>query len=338
MATINTTDPKPGFVYDQVADTWYPILGVAPASELSRWAKTVSGGQTSVSGLDDYGNTLSYEPGLEQVFLNGVQLVRSADYTASTGNSITGFSPALAANDVVVVIGLTGSLIEKTNAILVTQMNAKGDLLVGSAADAVGTLTAATTNGYVLYTNSATATGLEWAAAPVSYSAPTIGSTAITSGATVTTIAGLTLTSPTINTGTLSSPVFTAPEETVNVTGTAFATGTNNIDTSTAGVWFFNSNATANGTLNFRASSGATLNSILGVGQSITIGVLIQNGSTAYYPTTFQIDGNAVTPRWQGGSAPTAGNASSTDIYAFNIIKTAATPTYSVFASQTKFA
>ena len=335
MATINTTDPKPGFVYDSVADTWYPILGVAPASTLSRWTKTASGGETSLSGLDNSGNTLSYEPGLEQVYLNGVQLVRGDDYTATTGNSITGLSPALAASDIVVVLGLTASTIEKTDAILVTQMNAKGDLVVASAADAVATLSVAATNGYVLTSNSGAANGVEWAAG---YSQPTIGSTAITSGATVTTIAGLTLTSPTANTPTINYPVIKSPEEVVNVTGTAFATGTNNIDFNTAGVWFFNSNSTANGTLNFRGDGSTTLNSLLAVGQSATIGILIQNGSTAYYPNVIQIDGSSVTPKWQGGTAPSAGNASSTDIYAFNIIKTAATPTYSVFASQTKFA
>jgi hypothetical protein len=62
------------------------------------------------------------------------------------------------------------------------------------------------------------------------------------------------------------------------------------------------------------------------------------NGGTAYYPTAYQIDGSAVTPRWQGGAAPTAGNVSSIDAYSITIVKTAATPTYIVLASQTKFA
>ena len=29
MATINTTDPKPGFIYDAGDDTWYPLAGIA---------------------------------------------------------------------------------------------------------------------------------------------------------------------------------------------------------------------------------------------------------------------------------------------------------------------
>jgi len=74
------------------------------------------------------------------------------------------------------------------------------------------------------------------------------------------------------------------------------------------------------------------------VGDSLTVVFLVTQGSTAYYNSAVQIDGTSVTPKWQGGSAPTAGNASSIDVYTYTIIKTAATPTYTVFASQTKFA
>jgi hypothetical protein len=76
---------------------------------------------------------------------------------------------------------------------------------------------------------------------------------------------------------------------------------------------------------------------LLSTGQSATVAFLVTNGSTAYYPTAFQVDGVAVTPKWQGGSAPAAGNASSIDSYTFTIIKTASA-TYTVLASQVKFA
>jgi hypothetical protein len=63
------------------------------------------------------------------------------------------------------------------------------------------------------------------------------------------------------------------------------------------------------------------------------------NGATAYYPTAFQVDTVAVTPKWSGGTAPSAGNASAIDAYSFTIIKTAATPTYTVLAGgAVKFA
>lgn len=124
-------------------------------------------------------------------------------------------------------------------------------------------------------------------------------------------------------------------EEDVNVVASA-ATGTINFDVSTASVWYYTSNATANHTLNFRYSSGATLNSSLAVGDAITLVWLNTNGSTAYYPNVIQIDGSAVTPKVP--AAISAGNASAIDAYVFTIIKTAATPTYTVLETQTKFA
>jgi hypothetical protein len=80
-----------------------------------------------------------------------------------------------------------------------------------------------------------------------------------------------------------------------------------------------------------------TLNSILAVGQSVTCTLLVTNGGTAYYPSTIQVDGSTVTPKWQTGTAPTAGNANSVDVYTFAIVKTA-NLTYTVLASQVKFA
>lgn len=129
-----------------------------------------------------------------------------------------------------------------------------------------------------------------------------------------------------------------APLEVVNVSATA-ATGTINVEVGSLGsVWYYTTNASANFTLNFRKSSSVSLSTLLAVGQSVTITFLNTNGTTPYYPTAFQIDGSAVTPKWQGGSAPSAGNALSVDAYVFTIVKTASTPSYLVLASQTKFA
>jgi hypothetical protein len=124
-------------------------------------------------------------------------------------------------------------------------------------------------------------------------------------------------------------------EEDVNVVASA-ATGTINFDVSTASVWYYTSNASANHTLNFRYSSGATLSSALAVGDAITLVWMNTNGSTAYYPNVIQIDGTTVTPKVP--AAISAGNASAIDAYSFTIIKTAATPTYTVLETQTKFA
>jgi hypothetical protein len=146
-----------------------------------------------------------------------------------------------------------------------------------------------------------------------------------------------TLTTPAITGGTVSDSVVRGLEEDVNIVASA-ATGTINIDVSTASIWYYTSNATANHTLNFRYSSGASLNSVLATGDAITVIWMNTNGTTAYYPNVIQVDGTTVTPRIQGGTAISSGNASSIDIYSFTIIKTAATPTYVVLESQTKFA
>lgn len=124
--------------------------------------------------------------------------------------------------------------------------------------------------------------------------------------------------------------------ETGNVV--ASAPGANvQIDLGTRAVQYFTSDASTNFTLNFRNSAAANLNSVMSVGNTITSAVIVTNGATAYYPTVYQVDGTAVTPKWQGGTAPTGGNASSVDTYVFTIVKTASA-TFTVLASQTKFA
>ena len=127
--------------------------------------------------------------------------------------------------------------------------------------------------------------------------------------------------------------------EVATVSATA-ATGTIAYDITTQSVLFYTTNASGNFTVNLRASSGTTLNAALAVGQSVTVAFLVTNGATAYYNTAVQIDGvtTNVQTRWQGGTAPTSGNASSVDVYVYTVIKTATTPAYTVLASQTRFA
>lgn len=136
----------------------------------------------------------------------------------------------------------------------------------------------------------------------------------------------------TLTNKTVTSPIIVSPEERTTVSATA-ATGTINFDAVTQGVLYYTTNASANWTLNVRGSSGATLNSILATGDAITVSFLVTNGGTAYYQTAFQIDGSAVTPKYSGGTAPASGNASSIDVYTYTIVKTAATPTYTVFGA-----
>jgi hypothetical protein len=124
--------------------------------------------------------------------------------------------------------------------------------------------------------------------------------------------------------------------EITTVSATA-ATGTINYDITTQSVLYYTSNASANWTVNFRASIGTSLNTALATGQSVTVAFLVTQGATAYYNNSIRVDGttSGVTVRWIGG-APTAGNASGIDSYRYLIIKTGSA-TYTVLASVTQF-
>ena len=124
--------------------------------------------------------------------------------------------------------------------------------------------------------------------------------------------------------------------EVATVSATA-ATGTINYDVTTQSVLYYTTNASGNFTVNFRGSSGTSLNTIMATGESISATFLVTNGATAYYNSAVQVDGSSVTPKWQGGSAPTSGNASSIDAYTYVLLKTASA-TFTVLASVTKFA
>jgi len=185
----------------------------------------------------------------------------------------------------------------------------------------------------------------------------------VTLAANTQTLTNKTLTSPVINspaissivnTGTLTLPTSTdtlvgrattdtltnktlqTAREVVTLSATA-ATGTVNYDVITQAVMYYTSNASANWTTNFRGSSGTSLNTLMSTGQSITVAFLVTQGATAYYNNVVQVDGSTVTPKWQGGTAPSAGNISSVDVYSYTIIKTG-NAAFTVFASQNKFA
>ena len=135
---------------------------ISSTAAIFRYRFTAAGGETSESGLDDNGLTLSYIAGKEQVYLNGVLLARTSDYTATNGTSITSLA-ALAAGDILEIITFTA--FDLATAISNTLFDAKGDILVGTAADTPGKLTLGT-NGYFLKADSSTATGLVWAEVP----------------------------------------------------------------------------------------------------------------------------------------------------------------------------
>lgn len=138
----------------------------------------------------------------------------------------------------------------------------------------------------------------------------------------------------------LVSSVFTSPEETWNVSATAVTT-TTAVDYLTAQNWYYTTASTAGAcTLNIRGNSTTTLASLLSTGQSVTFSFAITTGaSTPAYFNAIQIDGTAsgVTTRWQYGNTPTSGTTSGVDMYSLTVVKTAVTPTYTVFASVCKW-
>lgn len=135
---------------------------------------------------------------------------------------------------------------------------------------------------------------------------------------------------------TVTNSLLTTIRETATVSATA-ATGTVQFDASTQVVLYYTTSASGNFTVNFRGTSTVSLDSVMSTGQSLSATFLVTNGATAYYNSAVQVDGSSVTPKWQGGTAPTSGNASSIDSYTYVIIKTGSA-TFTVFASQTKFA
>jgi hypothetical protein len=125
---------------------------------LTRYRFVAVGSETSVSGVDANGSVLGYTVGMEQVYLNGVMLVRGSDYTASSGTSITALT-ALVASDIVEV--LTFSPFTITNAIDQTLVNAKGDLLVATGDNVVTNVTVGA-NDQTLFADSTQTSGVRW--------------------------------------------------------------------------------------------------------------------------------------------------------------------------------
>ena len=163
-----------------------------------------------------------------------------------------------------------------------------------------------------------------------------IGNATPTNTLDVTGTARVTSTLTLPGTSSTIAALLTNIAEPATISATA-ATGTIAYYPSTQSVLYYTSNASGNWTLNITFSAGTTMNTAMTTGQSMTVVFLVTNGATAYYNNVLQIDGSTVTPKYQGGTAYVAGNASSVDIYTYTIFKTG-NAAFTVFASQTKFA
>jgi hypothetical protein len=304
--------------------------GGGGAGTITRTDFTATAGQTVF--------TVSYPVGLIDVYRNGVKLA-TADFTATNGTS---FTLATAANlgDIVQAEVFNSLNLYETITADTFSGNGVQTTFIMSVAPASPASTLVAISGVVQNPSNYTvsSTSLTFLTAPPSgtnnISARYLGVPA--AGVVQTNIAN---TFTALQTFAGSSSVADLKTsniiETVTVSATA-ATGTINYDITTQSVLYYTSNASANWTVNFRGSSGTSLNTVMATGESMSATFMVTQGATPYFNNALQVDGSSVTPRWQGGTAPTSGNASSIDVYTYVIIKTG-NAAFTVLASQTQF-
>jgi hypothetical protein len=181
-------------------------------------------------------------------------------------------------------------------------------------------------------TGATTLTGVLKGNGTSAFTAATAGTDYVAPGTATTFTALQTFAGTTSNADLKTSNIL----EVATVSATA-ATGTIDYDVTTQSVLYYTTDASGNFTVNFRGSSGTSLDTIMATGESLSATFLVTNAATAYYNSAVTVDGSSVTPKWQGGTAPTSGNASSIDSYTYVIIKTGSA-TFTVLASVTQFA
>jgi len=110
-----------------------------------------------------------------------------------------------------------------------------------------------------------------------------------------------------------------------------------NIDLENGMVQLYTTADTTTCTPDLRISSSVSLNSVLDVGDTIVV-TLMSTAGAAAYSANVTIDTAAITEKWVGGAAPSAGGASGIDTYTYTITKLSNTPTWNVIANVTNAA
>lgn len=163
------------------SSTWTALsyAGGGSQATITTYQYTATAGQTTFSGVDANGNTLAYTAGSVQVYLNGVLLVLTSDYTASNGTSVVLGSGALVGDNLTVVA--VGTFTVSTD-IPKSTLTAKGSIVTATAASTPSNLSVGT-DGQVLTAASGQATGLQWAT-PVSGSMTLLSTTTLSGSST----------------------------------------------------------------------------------------------------------------------------------------------------------
>ena len=108
----------------------------------ARFKYTASGGQTTFTGSDDNGNTLAYDAGFIDVYLNGAKLVNGTDVTVTSGTSVV-LAAGATASDIISIVAYGTFNVASINAsnitsgVLGTARGGTGLGSIGSAGQAL---------------------------------------------------------------------------------------------------------------------------------------------------------------------------------------------------------
>ena len=108
----------------------------------ARFKYTASGGQTTFTGADDNGDTLAYDAGFIDVYLNGAKLVNGTDVTVTSGTSVV-LAAGATASDIISIVAYGTFNVASINAsnitsgVLATARGGTGLGSIGSAGQAL---------------------------------------------------------------------------------------------------------------------------------------------------------------------------------------------------------
>lgn len=307
------------------AATALTSLGAYPSSNPSGYTSN-TGTVTSVSGTGTVsGLSLSGTvTGTGNITLGGTLSVTPSNFASQTANTVLAAPNGVAGTPTfrALVAADIPTLNQNTTG---TASNVTGTVAVGNGGTGATTLTGYVKGaGTTALTASSTIPAADLSGTLGSAQFPALtGDVTTTAGSLATTIANIS-----------AGSTVKSLRETATIITTAAASYT--LDTLTQAIVYVTAAASANFSLNIRASSGTTLASHMSDGQSLTIVFMVTNGGTAYYNSSLTIDGSAATVKWINGSPVASGNTNSVDVYTYNIVKAAGA--FTVFGTMVKFA